>query len=231
MAIFSVLLVTAPPPGQAVEAGGPFVKIDGREALLRSIELFLNRDNVRQIQLVVPADMLEEIKRKHGGHLGFSGVKLISATGRWVDQFAAAADKLATDCTHVLVHDAARPAVPYSDIDAIMQAAEKNPIVSLVSPVRSALLEVDEGGNALAYHAASEFVHLLTPQTFTKKKFLEIASSKKEPHASELTLIKGSPLNIRIGGPGDGALAKSMISMLPKPKIKPGNSPFEEAQW
>src|SRR5688572_25993558 len=59
MSAFSVVLVTAAPPGQSAEAGGAFVKIDGREALLRSVELFLNRDNVRQVQLVVPADALD----------------------------------------------------------------------------------------------------------------------------------------------------------------------------
>jgi hypothetical protein len=42
----------AAPPGQTTEAGGAFVKIEGREALLRSVELFLNRDNVKQIQIV-----------------------------------------------------------------------------------------------------------------------------------------------------------------------------------
>ena len=69
MAVFSVVVLTAPPPTQSSEAGGPYVKIDGREALLRSVELFLNRDNVKQIQLVVAADDLEEAKRKYGTHL------------------------------------------------------------------------------------------------------------------------------------------------------------------
>ena len=54
-ATFSVVIVTAAPAGQAAEAGGAFVKIDGREALLNSVELFLNRDNVKQIQSSSPA--------------------------------------------------------------------------------------------------------------------------------------------------------------------------------
>ena len=33
MAEFSVLVLTAPPPGQAAEAGGAFTKIDGREVV------------------------------------------------------------------------------------------------------------------------------------------------------------------------------------------------------
>ena len=41
-ATFSVLLVTAAPPGHGSESGGAFVKIDGRESLLRCAELFLN---------------------------------------------------------------------------------------------------------------------------------------------------------------------------------------------
>src|SRR3982750_3508496 len=114
MAEFSVLLLTAAPPGLAGEAGGAYVKIDGREALLRSVELFLNRENVKQVQLAVLPDMLEEAKRKFGAHLGFSGVKLISGGPRWVDQIKAAGDKVSPDATHVIVHDAARPAVPFS---------------------------------------------------------------------------------------------------------------------
>src|SRR6185436_19907023 len=96
---------------------------------------------------------------------------------------------------------------------------------------RSVLVEVDEGGNALAAHQPSRFMNLLTPQAFAKAKFLEMASSGKELHPSHLTLLKASPLNIRIGGAGDAGLAKAMLNMLPKPKVKAPSSRFEEAQW
>ena len=230
-ATFSVLLVTAAPPGHGSESGGAFVKIDGRESLLRCAELFLNRSNIKQIQMVFLSDMMEEAKRKYGGHLGFSGVKLISAAAKWTDQLAAGAEKISPDVSHVIVHDAARPAVAYSDIDALMEEAEKHAAVALTAPLRTNLLELDEGGNPLAYHMSTRFVHLLTPQAFTREKFLDLAKSKSEPHASELHLVKGSPLNLRIGGSGDAGLIKQMINMLPKPKLKAPSSPFEEAQW
>ena len=231
MAIFSVLLVTAPPPGQSAEAGGPFVKIDGREALLRSVELFLNRDNVKQVQIAFLPDAVEEVKQKHGGHFGFSGVKVVSGGPRWIDQWAAGAAKLDPDATHVLVHDAARPAVAYSDIDAIMEAADANPILSLAAPCRAALVELDEGGGPMAFHPPTRFMQMLTPQVFSKARFLEIVASKQEPHASEFKLLKGSPLNVRVGGAGDASMMRTMIGMLPKPKAKPLSNPFEEAQW
>src|SRR3954464_10255181 len=106
-AVFSVIIVTAAPPGMAVEAGGAFVKIDGREVLLRSVELFLNRDNVKQIQVVFEQDFLEEGRKKYGGHFGFSGVKVIGGGPRWIEQLAVAAEKISDEATHVLVHDAA----------------------------------------------------------------------------------------------------------------------------
>lgn len=231
MADFSVLLLTAAPPGHSAEAGGPFVKIDGREALLRSAELFLNRPNVKQIQMVFEADAMEEAKRKYGGHLGFSGVKLITGGPKWVDQLAAGAEKISPDASHVIVHDAARPATAYSDIDAVMEAGGKHAAVALTAPVRTNLIEVDDGGNAVAYHLSTRFVHLLAPLAFSRAKFMEMAKSKSEPHASELHLVKGSPLNVRVGGSGDAGLVKQMIAMLPKPKVKAPSSPFEEAQW
>ena len=231
MAVFSVVVLTAAPAGQAAEAGGPFVKIDGREALLRSVELFLNRENVKQVQLVVGSDMLEEAKRKYGPHLGFAGVKMVGGGAKWLEQAGAVAEKIAPECTHVILHDAARPAVPFSDIDAVMQAAEKHDAVTLAAPVRTTLVEVDEGCNPLAFHLAPQFMHLLTPQAFSKAKFIEMASGGKEIHPSQMTIVKGSSLNVRVGGPGDASLARAMINMLPKPKVKPMSSPFEEAQW
>jgi 2-C-methyl-D-erythritol 4-phosphate cytidylyltransferase len=231
MAVFSVVVLTAAPPGLGAEAGGPFVKIDGREALLRSAELFLNRENVKQVQVVVVADMLEEAKRKYGPHLGFAGVKMVGGGPKWLEQAKAVADKIAPECTHVILHDAARPAVPFSDIDAVMEAAGKHDAVALAAPVRTTLVEVDEGCNPLAFHLAPHFMHLLTPQAFSKAKFLEMATSGKEIHPSQTTIVKGSSLNVRVGGSGDATLAKAMLNMLPKPKVKPMSSPFEEAQW
>lgn len=229
--IFSVLIVTAPPPGLTAEAGGAFVKIDGREALLRSVELFLNRDNVKQVQVAFAAEQMEEAKRKFGGHFGFSGVKLISAGPKWMNQIDAGGKTLSAEATHVIVHDGARPAVPYSDIDALMSEVETHDVVGLSTPVKSVLVELDEGCGAMAYHLPSRFVHLVTPQAFTKAKFMGMAETEKEIHASEVTLIKGSPLNHRLARSGEAGFVKAMINMLPKPKLKAPSSPFEEAQW
>src|SRR5258706_16074943 len=94
MAIFSALVLTAPPPGLASEAGGGFVKVDGREAILRSVELFLNRVNVKQVQVVFLPDEAEEGRRKYGPHLGLFGVKVLTAGARWIGPIAGARGKV-----------------------------------------------------------------------------------------------------------------------------------------
>jgi 2-C-methyl-D-erythritol 4-phosphate cytidylyltransferase len=231
MATFSVLVLTAPPPGLSNEAGGAFIKIDGREALLRSVELFLNRDKVKQIHLAIAPEAMENARQKFGAHLGFSGVKLISAGPRWIDQIAASVATLNPDVSHVFIHDAARPAVPFSDIDALMESAEKHEAVALSTPLKTGLAEVDEGESPIAFHTPASYRLMLTPQAFSRAVFLELANKKTELHPSRLTLLKGSALNVRVGCAGDAALVKAMIGMLPKPKIKSGLSPFDEAQW
>ncbi len=228
---FSVVLFTSPPPGMtSVEANAAAVKVDGRESLLRAVEMFLNREAIKQIQLCFLPEFAEEGKRKFGGHLGFSGVKVLSAGPKWIDQCVAAAEKLAADATHVVVHDAARCAVPYSDLDALLASAAHAQACCITAPLRAPLLEVDEGA-ATALHPHSRFVQMLLPMCFSRARFEQLVKDKKEPHASEFVLVKGSALNIRVGGGHDAGLAKAMLSLLPKPKMKAPSTPFEEAQW
>lgn len=232
MAQFSVVIVTAPPFTPGAEASAALTKLDGREALLRSVELFLNRDEIKQVQLVVPADLQEDIKRKHGAHLGFSGVALSAAAPRFGEQIAVAAAKLNAECSHVIIHDAARPCVPYTDIDALESAAAgKAAITSLCVAVRSGLVQLDEGGLPVGIVNPNEYAQLVLPMLLTKAKFGELAQGKREPHASEMSLLKASPLNVRIGGAADQNFARAMLSMMPKPKSRAASSPFEEAQW
>ncbi len=229
---FSVLILTAAPPGLAKDgASGAFLKVDGREAVLKSAELFLNRDLIKQILVVVSADQIEEAKRKYGGHFGFSGIKLVTGGPRWIDQIAAAKEKIDPASTHVIVHDAARPAVAFSDLDSLLVAAEKAKVVALALPMRATLVETDEGGSPIGLQSPERCSQLLTPIAYAKKTFDEMAASKSEPHASVLTLIKGSPTNVRVNSPADVPLVSAMIKLLPKPKIKAPDNPFDEAQW
>lgn len=230
-AVFSVLVLTAPPPGLLSEAGGPFIKVDGKEVLLRAAELFINRPQIRQILVVFEDDELERARQRFGSHFAFTGIKTVAGGPRWLDQFTAAADKLLPETTHVLVHDAARCVVPYTDIDAVLQeTAACESAVGLVTPVRSVLVEVGDAAEPLAYHLPNQYVQLLTPQGFTRAEFEKVAATKQETHARQIRLVKGSPLNTRSRGPGDERMIQTLLTMLPAP-VKAGDGPFAEARW
>ncbi|MGA2232408.1 MAG: 2-C-methyl-D-erythritol 4-phosphate cytidylyltransferase, partial [Tepidisphaeraceae bacterium] len=222
--------LTAAPVGQTAATGGAMMKLDGRDVLLRSGELLLNRENLKQINVVIAPEAEEEVKRKLGGALGFMGVKLTVGGRKWSEQIAAALAKINPESTHVLVHDAARPLVPQGDVDAILEAAAKAAAVALTAPLRASLVELDEGGGALAVRAPGEFAQLLTPHVYSRQRFSELAAGR-DIHPTEFTLVKGSSLNIRLAGAGDGGLAKAMLNLMPKPKSKAPSNPFEEAQW
>jgi len=232
MSQFSVLILTAAPPGLGKDAaGGAFLKIDGRESLLKSAELFLNRDEIKQILVVVTADQVEEAKRKYGPHFGFSGIKFVVGGSRWIEQIAAGKEKIDPASTHVIVHDAARPAVAFSDVDAILAAADSAKVAALSYPLRATLAETDEGGSPVTLHTPDRYVQIVTPIAYAKKTYDEMAASKTDPHASLFTLVKGLPQNVRVNSPADVPLVSAMIKILPKPKLKAPSSPFDEAQW
>jgi 2-C-methyl-D-erythritol 4-phosphate cytidylyltransferase len=231
MASFSVVVVTAVPTQMGAEGAGSMVKVDGRECVLRAVDLFVNRDGVKQIHLFIGDDQFEEAKRKFGGHLSFSGAKLFSAGRGWADQIAAAAEKISDECTHVIVHDAARPAIAFSDLEALMAEAEKHPAVMMTTPVKGGLVETDESGKPAALASGARFQQVMTPWAFRKDKFLEMAKNRHEPVAGDWRLMRSSPLNIRVTNASEAMLAKQMIAMLPKPKMRALDNPFEEAQW
>ena len=231
MVAFTAILTTALAAG---ESGNPpaLIRIDGREALLRSVELLLNRNAIKQILLAFTADQIDSAKERFGAHLGFSGVKLVTGGPGWLDQAGAAAEKVLPESTHVLVHDAARPAVPYSDIDRLLELADDSPAEAavLAAPVPFDLVELDEAGVPVGSRSGRPLRQLLSPRWYRRSAFDRVAASKQDVHPSALTLLNGSPLNVRLTA-GDTALVKAMMSHLPKPKVRRSDNPFEEAQW
>jgi 2-C-methyl-D-erythritol 4-phosphate cytidylyltransferase len=231
MAQFSVVVLTAVPTAHGAEGAGALVKVDGRESVLRTVDLFVNRDGVKQIHLFVADDQFEEAKRKFGGHLSFSGAKMFSAGRGWMDQLGVAADKISDECSHVLVHDAARPVVAYTDLEALMAEADKHPVVVMTTAIRTGVVELEDSGKPMSVRSGQKFQQLVTPWAFRKDKFLEMVKNRREPVASEIWLLRSSSLNIRVTTATDATLAKLMLGMLPKPKVRGPDNPFEEAQW
>jgi 2-C-methyl-D-erythritol 4-phosphate cytidylyltransferase len=118
--------VIIPAAGQGTRFG-PSSKLDqdlgGRPLLLRVVELFTKREEVQSIVVGGPPDSLDEFKAKYGASLAFHGATIVAGgrLGRW-ETVRNALAAVPEACTHIAVHDAARPATGKELLDRLFEA-------------------------------------------------------------------------------------------------------------
>lgn len=119
--------------------------LGGRALLLRTVELFTKRDEVRSIVVAGPPGDLDGFRDRFGAQLGFHGVQIV-AGGR-VERWETVRNALAVvpeDTTHVAVHDAARPGASDELIGRVFEAAKVHPAVIPGLAVADTLKRVSE---------------------------------------------------------------------------------------
>ncbi|HZW08119.1 MAG TPA: 2-C-methyl-D-erythritol 4-phosphate cytidylyltransferase, partial [Phycisphaerales bacterium] len=90
-------------------------------------------------------DAFDDFKLRYGDKLGMLGVRLARGGRTHRYETVAAALKLVPDsCTHVAVHDAARPCTPAELIERLFEAAERHPAVVPAVDVADTLKRVGE---------------------------------------------------------------------------------------
>lgn len=102
------------------------MQLVGRPVFQRAVELFLNRPVVKQVILAVNPDTIDDFKFRWHDRLVFHGVTIVPGgrAERWETVHKALA-AVAEECTHVAIHDAARPLTSGALIDRVLLAAEK----------------------------------------------------------------------------------------------------------
>ena len=97
--------------------------LGGRPVLLRSVEAFAKRDDVAAVIVAAPTDGVEEFRERYGVQLAFHGVKIVAGGRERWESVRNALAAVPAECTHVAVHDAARPLVNQELIDRVFAAA------------------------------------------------------------------------------------------------------------
>ncbi len=112
----------------------------GRPLLLRSIEPFTKRDDVHAVIVAGPPDELETFQDRYGAQLSFLGGQIVAGgtLERW-ETVRNALEAVPSGCTHVAIHDGARPLVDEMLIDRVFEAAKTFPAVVPGVPVRDTL--------------------------------------------------------------------------------------------
>lgn len=118
--------------------------LGGRPVLLRSVEAFAKRDDVALVIVAAPADGVDEFRDRYGVQLAFHGVKIVAGGRERWESVRNALSVVPAGCTHVAVHDAARPLVNQEVIDRVFAAAAVSGAAIPGEPVSATLKRVTE---------------------------------------------------------------------------------------
>ncbi len=221
-----------------------YAKVKGREVFMRTLDLFITRDDVCGTFLIVGDDKAELVKKKYGPHLAFASVKVVTAKDHF-QGIATALEEIADDVELIAVHDAARPAISAMQIDELAQTAAKDGAAMLGAPIRQNIRKVDKAKKISAILSSADLWFAQTPQIF-KAKLLRDAYAKRAEFADSCaddadlvaaagtaaTVLLSSWRNIRIVSHDDVVVAGPIIEAVPKPKLKGPIGPYaEDKMW
>jgi 2-C-methyl-D-erythritol 4-phosphate cytidylyltransferase len=241
----SVIVAAA---GRGTRFGGRrnkiFERLGGQPVFIRSLELFVNRDDVCQTILVINPDDRELIKERYAANIGFMGVKLVDGGPTRPDSVRNALAQVDQAADLVAIHDAVRPCVSALWIDAVFAEAAKTGAAILAYPIHGTMKKVSDAMVVDETVPRAGLWQAQTPQVFKRSIILAAyAKATADPRTvtddaqlveaigQPVSVVMGDPRNVKITTPGDLALVEAVIDSLPKPKPKPTRGPFEEAQW
>ena len=221
----------------------PFAVLGGRAVWLHSAERFLNRRDVKQVIVVIAEEDREEFGRKFGANLAIMGVEVCTGGAERADSIQNALGRVREDVDFVAVHDAARPCIADKWIDQVFTAAEKSGAAILAVPISATLKRAAKGGSAGDVIAETVdrggIWEAQTPQVFRRdllnKAYAARAGASPTDDAQlveklgiPVTLVEGSPMNLKITTKDDMRLAEQILKVLPKAKPEGMSHPFAD---
>lgn len=189
--------------------------LGGRSVLLRSVEAFAKRDEVRSIIVAgPPGEEFVEFRNKYGPTLGFHGARLVEGgpNHRW-ETIRNALAAVSDDATHVAVHDAARPAASLDLLARVFHAARELkaviPVVDVAATVKRVSGEavaVSEEDDAVADSILGE-QGKLNVQARRVEKTIDRAGlvEVQTPQVFEVNLLKRAYAQPNLDGATDDA--------------------------
>ncbi len=241
MATFAVILAAAGKSSRFKDAHykKPFAPLNNRAVWLHSAERFINRDDVKQLVMVISPEDREAFLSKFGANIAVLGIDLIAGGRERADSVGNALARIQEGVDYVAVHDAARPCLCDEWIDAIFAAAEKSGAAIPAIPVQGTLKRVSADRTIVETVDRSDLWEAQTPQVFRRQLLLDAYASRGDVAATDeaqlveqsghpVTIVPGSPINLKITTKDDLRLAQQALKALPKPKIMGPAHPFAD---
>jgi 2-C-methyl-D-erythritol 4-phosphate cytidylyltransferase len=241
MSTFAVILAAAGKSSrfQDPHYKKPFAPLDHRAVWLHSAERFLNRDDVKQLLLVIAPEDREYFDSKFAANVAILGIDVVVGGAQRADSIANALARIKPSVDFVAVHDAARPCFANEWIDRIFAAAEASGAAILAIPVRGTLKRVGPDRVIRETVSREQLWEAQTPQVFRRQLLLDAYARRGSEQGTDdaqlvaslghpVTVVEGSPINLKITTKEDLRLAEQALKALPKPKILGPAHPFAD---
>jgi len=217
----------------------PFAPLAGKAVWLYSAERFLNREDVKQLILVISPDEREAFQLKFGANVAILGIDVVDGGAERADSVQAGLNRVRPDIDFIAVHDAARPCLVDEWVDQIFQAAQKSGAAIPAVPLTGTIKRSADGKKIDETITRSGLWEAQTPQVFRRQLLLDAYAKRgklsptDEAQAVEqlghpVTLVPGSRLNLKITTREDLRLAEQGLKALPKPKLQGPLHPFAD---
>jgi 2-C-methyl-D-erythritol 4-phosphate cytidylyltransferase len=220
----------------------PFAPLAGRAVWLYSAERFLNRGDVVQTILVISPDDREYFQFKFASNVAILGIEVVYGGAERADSIANALAHAKPTADFVCVHDAARPCLADEWVDKIFEAATKTGAAIFATAVTGTVKRV--GPDKIVEETVSRegLWEAQTPQVFRRDWLLEAYARRDGFAATDdaqlierlghpVTVVPGSPVNLKISTKEDLRLAEQALKALPKPKLSGPLHPFADDRW
>jgi 2-C-methyl-D-erythritol 4-phosphate cytidylyltransferase len=239
--------VIVPAAGAGKRFGGdvrkPFALLDNRPVFIRSIELFINRDDVCQTILAVGADDYEVVREKYAANIMIMGLKLVKGGAERFESVKLALEHVDAAADLICIHDAVRPCVLETWIDKAFEEAQKSGAAILAAPLTGTIKRVAGSGAVDATVPREGLYEAQTPQVFRKDVILKAYAAMPkdfvptddaqvvERTGHPVTIVTTDRRNIKITTQGDMTLAAVLVKDMARKAKGPAMGAFEEAQW
>ncbi len=221
-----------------------FVEVAGRPVFLRSIELFSNREDVKQILLGIAPEDQETLKVNWGAKLSFFNVKTFLGGQERFDTVRKALELLKEDIELVAVHDACRCCATEQLVTGTLAKAAETGAAIPGAPVIATIKQVKDG-TIIRTVDRSDLYEAQTPQVFEtsllKKAYANLDKLDKaavtddaflvEALGQKVAIVESDSSNLKITRPSDIAIAEAILKSRPKPLPAGSINPFAEAEW
>jgi 2-C-methyl-D-erythritol 4-phosphate cytidylyltransferase len=221
----------------------PYAPLGNRPVWLHSAEKFVNRDDVKQLIVVISPEDRELFQTKFGANVAILGLDIVDGGAERPDSIMRGLTRVKPDIDFVAIHDAARPCFANEWIDRVFAAAEKSDAAILAIPVRGTLKQVGKDGVIRETLAREHLWEAQTPQVFRRQLILDAYAQRGTVAATDdaqlverlghpVTVVEGSPINLKITTKEDLRLAEQSLKALPKPKVLGPLHPFaDDDKW